>query len=214
MDTKQARNVDDLRRRHVAPSVTFCFCATKHQHKRKAISLTHGSTVIGPYDATVPIIELNATGSVISTNSFGISGLTSRYENSSVFYSFDSEGNVSGRSDSTGNVLTNHAFGAHGNSLSTGSSDPFGFKAITGYYTDLETSVQLLTHRSYDPLSGRFLTSDPIGYLGAINLYSHVANNPVTFSDAMGEQRPDRDRPGDFYPGCARAVQARDTQLP
>jgi len=153
------------------------------------------------YDGTVPIIELDATGSVISTNSFGIAGLTSRYENSSVFYNFDSEGNVSERSDSSGNVLTNAAFAAHGENLSTALSDPFGFKAITGYYTDLETTVQLLTRRYYDPASGRFLTSDPIGYVGGINLYAHVANNPVTFSDAMGEQRPDRDRPGDFYPG-------------
>ncbi|HEY3039307.1 MAG TPA: RHS repeat-associated core domain-containing protein [Pyrinomonadaceae bacterium] len=138
------------------------------------------------YDGILPIIELDSSGSVIATNSFGAAGLVSRRSSTSVFYTFDSEGNVSQRSDASGVVLTNHLFSAHGSSLSGVLAEPFGYKAEFGYYTDTETGLQLLTHRYYDSITGRFLTADPIGYDGGINLYANVANNPINLVDPMG----------------------------
>ena len=46
--------------------------------------------------------------------------------------------------------------------------------------------MQALTYRYYDPSTGRFLTRDPSGYSGGINLYSYVTNNPVNLSDSLG----------------------------
>ena len=43
-----------------------------------------------------------------------------------------------------------------------------------------------MTHRYYDAGKGRFLTRDPIGYGGGINLYGFVGNNPVTGADPSG----------------------------
>jgi RHS repeat-associated protein len=63
--------------------------------------------------------------------------------------------------------------------------DPFGFGAQWGYYTDTEMGLSLLTWRHYDPASGRFLTRDPIGYAGRINLYGYVGNNPANFIDPL-----------------------------
>ncbi|GAB4351236.1 MAG: hypothetical protein Kow0099_35240 [Candidatus Abyssubacteria bacterium] len=40
--------------------------------------------------------------------------------------------------------------------------------------------------RFYDPRTGRFLTQDPIGFLGGINLYAYVKNNPVGWLDPFG----------------------------
>lgn len=139
------------------------------------------------YDGTLPVVELDATGNVIATNSFGYSGLVSRRTGStSVFYGFDSEGNVSQRSDSSGSVLSDHLFSAHGSILSGTLSEPFGYKAQAGYYSDTETGLQLLSHRYYDPNSGRFLTRDPIGFAGGVNLYDYVANNPTNYMDPLG----------------------------
>jgi len=65
-------------------------------------------------------------------------------------------------------------------------TDPFGFGAQAGYYTDVETGLVLCTHRYYDPATGRWLTRDPIGYRGGVNLYGYVENNPENDTDASG----------------------------
>ena len=64
--------------------------------------------------------------------------------------------------------------------------DPFGYGAQWGYYTDPETGFVQMTHRYYDPFTARFLTRDPIGYNGGLNLYGFVGNNPITRMDPEG----------------------------
>jgi len=44
----------------------------------------------------------------------------------------------------------------------------------------------LLTHRYYDPATGRFLNRDPIGSAGGVNLYSYVNNRPTHLQDVTG----------------------------
>ena len=43
-----------------------------------------------------------------------------------------------------------------------------------------------MRHRWYDAQLGRFLSQDPIGHAGGLNLYSYVGNNPTTFNDPSG----------------------------
>jgi hypothetical protein len=41
--------------------------------------------------------------------------------------------------------------------------------------------------RYYDPLAGRFLSEDPIGFLGGnLNLYPYAINDPLLFRDPSG----------------------------
>ncbi|MCI0560805.1 MAG: DNA/RNA non-specific endonuclease [Nitrososphaera sp.] len=40
--------------------------------------------------------------------------------------------------------------------------------------------------RWYDPLQGKFISEDPIGYTGGANLYSYVGNNPLNLADPSG----------------------------
>ncbi|MEM5768882.1 MAG: RHS repeat-associated core domain-containing protein [Bacillota bacterium] len=58
-----------------------------------------------------------------------------------------------------------------------------------GYYTDTETGLILCTHRYYDPANGRWLTRDPIGYDGGVNLYGYVGGDPVNQVDPEGEAK-------------------------
>ena len=96
------------------------------------------------YDDIVPIIKLDSSGSVTTTNTYGVAGLISRRSGATVvFYSFDSEGNVAQRSDSGGTILSSFLFIAHGTILYGSLNEPFGYAAQYGYYTDNETGLQV-----------------------------------------------------------------------
>lgn len=141
------------------------------------------------YDGTLPIIELNDTGGNIAANTFGPTGLLARRSSgASTFYTFDMRGATVQRLDSSQNILTTHTQDAFGVVTSTSSvSDPFiGIGSQFGYYRDSENGMQLLTYRYYDPAQGRFLTRDPIGYSGGMNLYAHCMSSPLGAVDPLG----------------------------
>jgi len=62
-----------------------------------------------------------------------------------------------------------------------------------GKYYDSETGLHYNWNRYYDPSTGRYLTPDPIGLDGGINLYSYSHNNPVNLIDLFGL------KPGDNF---------------
>lgn len=74
---------------------------------------------------------------------------------------------------------------------------PFGKVTITastvennlrfpGQYYDTETGLHYNWNRYYDPKTGRYITPDPIGLEGGINLYPYVGNNSVNKIDPLG----------------------------
>jgi len=70
--------------------------------------------------------------------------------------------------------------------LATRTSDPVGYNGQWGYYTDSETGLMLCTYRYYDPANGRWLTRDPIGDRGGVNIYGYVGNEPSNRRDPKG----------------------------
>ncbi|MGS0897520.1 RHS repeat-associated core domain-containing protein, partial [Burkholderia stagnalis] len=54
-----------------------------------------------------------------------------------------------------------------------------------GQYRDEETGLHYNRHRYYDPGTGRFVSKDPIGLAGGINVYQY-APNPVEWIDPFG----------------------------
>jgi len=55
-----------------------------------------------------------------------------------------------------------------------------------GQYFDAETGLHYNWHRYYDPATGRYISADPIGLYGGLNLYAYVSNDPVNWVDSWG----------------------------
>src|SRR5581483_8646764 len=154
----------------------------------RAWKQTTAGTTYYLYDGLLPVCELNSYGTVAATNTFGGNGLLARRDGSSHFYTFDPLGHLAQLLDATGTPNASVAFDAYGSWTSTVGKlgSPFGYGGQAGYYTDSETGLVLLGWRYYDPGTGRFLTRDPIGSAGGLNLYRYVGNSPTNFLDPSG----------------------------
>jgi RHS repeat-associated protein len=60
-----------------------------------------------------------------------------------------------------------------------------------GQQYDAETGLHYNGFRDYDPSSGRYVESDPIGLQGGLNSYAYVKNNPILFIDKKGLTQED-----------------------
>jgi len=65
-------------------------------------------------------------------------------------------------------------------------STPLQYRGQEGSYTDSETGLIYMLNRYYAPSLGRFISRDPIGFDGGINLYAYGFGDPVNYSDPEG----------------------------
>jgi RHS repeat-associated protein len=92
----------------------------------------------------------------------------------------------------------------------SGRSLPYNLR-FPGQYYQAETGLNQNWNRDYDPLTGKYIESDPIGLGGGINTYTYVDANPLAFTDRSGLIFPN---PLDLFPWpwsqdrCAALLQA------
>lgn len=68
---------------------------------------------------------------------------------------------------------------------------------LPGQYYDQETGLHYNYFRYYDPSTGRYVTSDPVGLLGGLNTNLYVDANPLRYVDPSGLTWSDN--PGLFW---------------
>jgi len=81
-----------------------------------------------------------------------------------------------------------HAFGANlPDEDPDGNSQLFEYHPrFPGQYFDRETGLHYSYFRYYEPETGRYISPDPIGLAGGVNVYGYVEQNPLSLSDSDG----------------------------
>ncbi|WP_373308287.1 RHS repeat domain-containing protein [Chitinilyticum piscinae] len=106
------------------------------------------------------------------------------------YYHTDHLGTPQELLDSDGNLAWSADYKAWGEAKAAiseaakraGISNPLRFQ---GQYFDHETGLHYNQHRYYDPQIGRFISKDPIGLLGGLNVHVY-ARNPIEWIDPLG----------------------------
>ncbi len=94
--------------------------------------------------------------------------------------------------DSGGNIVWRWEGEAFGDTLSKSDPDGNGKDVVVnlrfaGQYFDRETNLHYNYFRTYDPTTGRYTQSDPIGLFGGLNTYGYAESNPLYWIDPTGK---------------------------
>lgn len=57
---------------------------------------------------------------------------------------------------------------------------------FSGQYFDKETNLHYNYFRYYEPETGRYISPDPIGLAGGMNVFGYVGQNPMKWTDPLG----------------------------
>ncbi len=139
--------------------------------------------LVGEYDATGAPIRTYGwkPGSLWGTNPVFMTEGGSYY-----YYHNDQLGMPQKMTDEAGNVVWSAVYTVFGGAYVEPASTVTNNLRFPGQYFDSETGLHYNWFRYYDSETGRYITADPIGLAGGMNLYSYVGGNPVSRIDNMG----------------------------
>ncbi|MFA8330530.1 RHS repeat-associated core domain-containing protein, partial [Burkholderia ubonensis] len=142
----------------------------------------------------VPLARLDETlveAAFIATGTDGrFVQVPAKTRHATLFYQNDHLGTPQELLDESGKVVWSGRYRAWGAEKTVWQAQPERHEAgnpirFQGQYHDDETGLHYNRHRYYDPASGRFVSKDPIGLAGGINVYQY-APNPTGWIDPLG----------------------------
>lgn len=159
---------------------------------RRATTTTAAGTVRHVYDGNQCLADLDEQGNVLRAYVWGpgIDNLLAIRAGGATYYALtDHQNTVHGFVDAAGVIVARYVYDAWGNVLSeavtasalVGNRYRFQgreYSAVTGLYN--------FRARWYDPATGRWISKDPIGINGGLNMYVFCGNDPINFIDPFG----------------------------
>ncbi|MCS6304871.1 MAG: RHS repeat-associated core domain-containing protein [Nitrospira sp.] len=167
------------------PSLSASF--TYDSFGRRTGKTINGTTTNFVYDGLNPVQEMNgATVTVNLLTGLGLDEFFTRTDSVGVRSLLpDALGSTVALGDGTGTLQTQYSYEPFGFTTQTGAASTSSYK-----YTGREDDGSGLFYyraRYYQPRLQRFISEDPIGFLGGdINLYAYVRNNPINLIDQLG----------------------------
>jgi RHS repeat-associated protein len=139
-----------------------------------------------------PLAETDASGNITRYYVWSGSQLLCHIEanGDTYYYHSDELGSTLALTDETGAVTDEFAYMPYGYATHTahsGSADtPFQWLGGYGVYYDSDTDLHLTLHRAYSFSLKRFISPDPLGIDGGVNVYMWANMNPLFFVDPYG----------------------------
>jgi RHS repeat-associated protein len=140
-----------------------------------------GSQVIAEYDGNNNLLRKYIYGPGIDQPVCMIDVADSK----TYYYHYDALGSVVALSDSSGSTVETYEYSVYGEVAASDANNPNPYM-FAGRRYDIEIGLYYNRARYYNPYTGRFLQTDPVGYDAGINMYRYCQNNPLTFTDADG----------------------------
>lgn len=104
-----------------------------------------------------------------------------------AYFHNDQSGRPRRITDAAGQVIWRADYSIDGYATVTSSRGVVSGLRAPGQYFDQETGLHYNTRRYYDPVIGRYITSDPIGFAGGWNSYEYAGGDPINNGDPTGE---------------------------
>jgi large repetitive protein len=138
------------------------------------------------------IAEADATGQLTKSygyapgSTFTTNPLWQKSGNAYYTYQNDHLGMPMKLLSQSGAVVWSATYDAFGNATVDAGSSISNNLRFPGQYFDQETGLHYNWNRFYDPQTGRYISSDPIGLKGGINEYVYVKGNTLRWFDSNG----------------------------
>ena len=154
----------------------------------QTVNGTTTSFQIDPTGQGNVLASFDGNGSLIAHFTYGL-GLVSQVSGGGApdFYDFNNLGSTVGVSGANGVYVNQYSYSPTGQTTtqSSGIANIFAFLGQWGVVSS-PSGLDLMSVRYYAPSLGRFLSRDPSGTQGGIDLFTYADNNPVSQIDPTG----------------------------
>ena len=129
-----------------------------------------------------------APGSTFTTNPLWLKVPATGTQTAAAYYTYQNDhlGTPMKLLNQSGVTVWSATYDAFGKATVDPASTVTNNLRLPGQYYDAETNLHYNRMRFYDPTTGRYVTSDPIGLDGGINVYTYVNGNPSGEIDPFG----------------------------